>query len=498
MAFVSRAERDFNKSNPSQIGPGSYTSLSTYAQNQTFAPFCSTSERKLFSFPITQTPGPGSYNPQPRSQSKSPSKGCFFSQPQKKSQIINSESPGPGSYSVVDTWKSKKSITKQGSSSIWNRIPSAPSIPANHQAYGYEETLDGDLIMQNHPDKIYSGTINDSVGPGHYKIQEKKVKNGVAWFKSKTRRMINFKDNTGPELGPGSYQDTIFTVAPLYKFKPSAVFLSRYKDPEPVSTDVGPGYYNPPSPTKVQKYPKRLQNFGSNSKRFDNKIREPELGPGYYFIEEQKDISNSKAPFASSNSRFNYKNSLTPGPGTYENSLDRSLSIKKGKNAAMNKEKRFLNTKKTETPGPGQYSEIKRLGYKNKKPSAAFVSKSTRWLSVPAKIPAPGSYEIKSTIGTVQKKGNSIHPLLNKKSKSESNIGFYSKAARFNDKSTKNIEIPGPGAYNTLQNPSKNAPTLGKDTRFKPDQNEGPGPGTYLEDSEWNKKSFNILFTDLF
>ena len=394
-----------------------------------------------------------------------------------------------------------KKVSKSGGSTKWNRIPSAPSIPANHQAFGYNETGRGELIMQTHPEKVFAGTSKDSVGPGHYTIKEGSASKGFTWFKSKSKRTLIYKDNTGPDIGPGSYEGGLFAVGPLYKFKASAVFLSRDKTPGPVQTIPGPGYYNPSKPSnKPREYPKKLQNFGSSTRRFKKKLNEGDLGPGYYSLEIEKRSCYSKVPFSSSNSRFKYKNSLTPGPGYYDDSLNTSLNGKGGKvkNVIINKEKRFSDKKIVLTPGPGQYSDAKKIGFKNKQPSAVFVSKSSRGLSVPAQIPAPGSYEIKSTIGNNKKKGKSIHPLYNSKSKSDSSIGFYSKVARFNSKNSEEMQLPGPGSYETMPKSLNKGPILGKDSRFKANQDESPGPGMYLEETDWNKRSYNILFTELF
>ena len=52
----------------------------------------------------------------------------------------------------------------------WSRIATAPSIPANNQCYGYEESSDGNLIMQRPVKAGFKGSHNDSVGPMDYKV----------------------------------------------------------------------------------------------------------------------------------------------------------------------------------------------------------------------------------------------------------------------------------------------------------------------------------------
>jgi hypothetical protein len=154
MAFVSRAERKFQAQSSSNLGPGTYISHSSYASNPSFAPFASTSERKFLKQAApTLTPGPGAYiNATPTEIAKSidywgnsKSSPAFASLNARFRQKKPSESPGPGSYSLPDQWHGQKARGKSSGTQAWARVPSAPSIPANHQTFGYDETTTGEF-----------------------------------------------------------------------------------------------------------------------------------------------------------------------------------------------------------------------------------------------------------------------------------------------------------------------------------------------------------------
>ena len=70
--------------------------------------------------------------------------------------------------------------------------------------------------MQKNPEKVFTGSHGDSVGPGHY--QSKNVANhkGHEWGKSKVKREANKSFCTGDNLGPGSYSLSVGT-APKFK-----------------------------------------------------------------------------------------------------------------------------------------------------------------------------------------------------------------------------------------------------------------------------------------
>lgn len=520
MAFVTRAERALFDQPDSSLGPGSYLAPTNYAQNPSFAPFSSTSEKTLFKKPETITPGPGTYSNPISLPSQTDQWGykkfssSFASQNSRFPLNQPISSPGPGSYTLNSSLQMKKKVKKQFSTqSQWSRIPSAPSIPANHQTFGYDETTTGELILQKNPETVYSGTKIDSVGPGHYSTcTEKNKLKGPSWHKSGTKRKVNLnKSTTGPELGPGCYSDVSENKGPLYKYRQNAVFLSRFKEEilqVPDKNPLGPGSYDIRANESKAK-PKKFQNFGSTSLRFAYRPVETDIGPGHYSFNSIKSPIESKIPFASSNSRFQYKSSSTPGPGSYKQKDLTEEIFKKtwGKQGVFgSSEKRFVSKKKNLTPGPGHYKSDKSKsgpapGYKQNKMSAVFLSKDCRENSIKSIAPPPGSYETKPGFGIVKKKVMSMHPALSKvtRTRSEGHLGFDSGVERFGHKtSTKKNPLPGPGSYNVRLPKSQSKIILSQEQRFKKLKTSGPGPGTYKEElDDWNKKSYNVLFSDI-
>ena len=531
MAFVSRAQRQLHTVTNSGIGPGAYINQSHYASNPSFAPFTSTSERNITKILVnTTTPGPGSYlNNISHISNKSidhwghPKHSAPFASGLGRFQYKKAPtSPGPGTYSVQESWKGKNKKPKIQGNINWARTPSAPSIPANHQTFGYDEGDHGELIMQKNPEEVHSGDPNNSVGPGHYSVTDLKKSRGPKWHKTTEKREIFTTPTTGPELGPGSYSESRLNIVPMYKFKENAVFASAIKettcDPSK-ETALGPGSYNIEKfssfSSSKKKVPTSLQNFGSNSIRFNKKHNEYDVGPGQYnAASSMVSLSNSRvesrAPFSSTNARFHYVSNLTPGPGAYsgEDFAEKNNKKAYSRQGVFGSSERRLPFKTAlQTPGPGYYPDTaKKVGASNtlqSKPSAVFVSKSVKGSGKIQKTdaPAPGSYEIPSKLGAKRPPANSMHPVLSRISKSqvEGHPGFASRADRF-DRDVSVLEpTPGPGSYEPAVKNKKKKVIVGKEERFKEGKkSEIPGPGAYCnEPGEWNKKSYNVLFSDI-
>lgn len=252
MAFVSRAERRLEISNksPTNVGPGAYIGPKYYKQTQSCAPFTSTTERDIHKlFGTKFTPGPGSYAitpasaPNPKSPSGFESTSIHralapFATGSERFKNKNSEaSPGPGSYNLPANWNDKKGQKQktEWTAVNWMRMPSAPSIPSHNQIFGYEEKPNGELVMQKNPEKVFAGSQVDSVGPGHYEIKTLETANltkGTKWGKSTSKKGLEVKSTTAANIGPGSYSEAQLNISPMYKFKPSAVFMSGMKKPK--------------------------------------------------------------------------------------------------------------------------------------------------------------------------------------------------------------------------------------------------------------------------
>jgi len=110
----------------------------------------------------------------------------------------------------------------------WNRLQNPPSIPSHENVFGYEENVNGELIKQKNADKMHTGVKEDRVGPGEYNVQgniaEKRT--GPKWHLQKGQRK-----NAGEALalppGPGHYNSEKTDIFPIYKYKPSSVFVSK-------------------------------------------------------------------------------------------------------------------------------------------------------------------------------------------------------------------------------------------------------------------------------
>lgn len=515
MAFVSRSERKLQVPETLSVGPGAYSYKLEAAPASSYAPFASTSLRdtsKLFC--KNHTPGPGTYTYQlqspPNSQNhwtQAKFSAAFASKnsrfPEKKSE----SSPGPGSYLSQDPWK-KPNVLEKNFSLNWSRVPSAPSIPANHQSHGYDQTERGVLVMQKGPETIYSGTKTDSVGPGHYETLQKANSNGPKWYKSASSREIFARTTTGPGLGPGTYTEERMQITSSYKFKSSAVFAKKTSENliKEENNSPGPGTYAIDQITsfKNKKLPERLQNFGSSTLRFERVLKQNEVGPGYYNIND-KGISNgdlgAKVPFSSSNLRFCYKAENNPGPGTYENSLSSDRTKSLANQGFGSNTQRFIEKVDQNAPGPGHYKPKNVLKKGLKKENAAFASKVKRGDYKLNENPAPWDYE--AAKGFAERKKTPVvgsHPVLIR-SESGNNgktLGFASSVERFFEK--KGSEHVGPGCYDVDVKQKAKKVIVAMEKRFKDKgKKDVPGPGTYYGevDEAWNKKSYNVLFSEI-
>lgn len=528
MAFVSRAERSLDYGHRgTHLGPGAYLSQPQPQSSRAYAPFSSTTERTFHS-PL-YTPGPGSY-----SVSKLPADlvdrgklcGPLASKEERFKQKKKETVPGPGSYEAASAWmKARKQPIKQEWNEMnWLRLPSAPSIPAPGQAFGYDETANGELVMQRNPEKVYAGTYKDSVGPGQYnakKPDEVWKARGPAWHKSRAKRIV--ATAPGTQVGPGSYNEFQLNLAPMYKYKPNAVFVSsthretQVKEPLPEEEQLreplpGPGHYQVQSSFRPKLVPSSLQFFGSTSARFQAKQPpHPNLGPGVYGDLRKplsKPTSESKAPFSAKDLRFRARPSTNPGPGSYKEmpfSEDSKRRTWGRQGVFGTTEKRFVGTLPVSTaPGPGYYpaDSAKRIGTHNsarKKQLSVFASKTNRVAEKKADGPAPGQYEIKSTFEQSRTVSGTGNPLLAGEHK-RAEAPFNCKSSRF-DSQGEAMDSLGPGCYDpkvARLHPvflpkvrNRQAP------RFKGKASEQPGPGAYEEEgSSWTKRSYNVLFTE--
>lgn len=515
MAFVSRTERFNSNPQSTSVGPGAYISHNEYSSNSSYAPFSSTAERPSFaSKTIKPTPGPGSYisienkGPSPSDfdhwgQPKNSS--AFASQKERFTQKVT-EIPGPGTYVQEDKWKKLNSVARSEACLTITKIPntrSIPSIPSNIHSLGYEENDQGELIINKNTLTHHTGRKEDSVGPGQYSQNLARESKGTTWHKSKSQRNLHrSKTATGPAVGPGAYTKFKVKVEPMYKFKESSAFACKTSRTTTVSNiSPGPGSYETvKSSLKQKKLPNSLQNFGSGSSRFLFKLNEDSVGPGHYYTQSSNPVNiNPKAPFSSSNSRFNYKNNTNPAPGTYSSEDLVDLIEKKNLNlqgAFGSTEKRF-DYKNEPNPGPGHYRTDNKK--KAKKPNAVFSSKVERNQIVDKEgNPPPGLYEVQSAFLSNKPPPAGIHKLVSKNIRNpyESQVAFHSSTERFEN----NLKdrAPGPGSYDYVLKGDEKKIMIFNEGRFKNVEKKLPGPTDYFEepDDNWNRKSYNVLFSE--
>ena len=225
-----------------------------------------------------------------------------------------------------------------------------------------------------------------------------------------------------------------------------------------------------------------------------------------------KRTGNSKAPFASTKMRFKEAEKPNPGPGQYsEQQLTENLNKKTwGRQGVFGTtERRFVGPKDKNTPGPAHYppDAHKRIGIHNSavhKPNSVFQSKLGRdEKDRKADHPPPGAYEVQGDLvkkSQISGTGNPLMAGVGDSKKREA--GFNSKQQRWLENGDINESV-GPGAYVVSDAMTKSASAgtfIPRGIRFTKSKGETPAPGQYHDedtDAGWNKKSYNIIFSDI-
>jgi hypothetical protein len=165
MAFVTRSHRltldDGLGATNESVGPGSYGGPGEYRIDHAYAPFTSTAEREG-AFKTGYSPGPGAYTKIPYSQRQEESSSYFKNRVARlpKDRQDKLDIPGPGSYTDGNKWiknKSRPQLEFPARRVMFQRMPTAPSVPVKHQTYGYEEGDAGELVMQAPTEMGHSG-----------------------------------------------------------------------------------------------------------------------------------------------------------------------------------------------------------------------------------------------------------------------------------------------------------------------------------------------------
>ncbi|XP_077739069.1 sperm-tail PG-rich repeat-containing protein 2 isoform X7 [Canis aureus] len=464
------------------VGPGSYQ-VPVLRQQATggYAPFLSLATRESTFTVASNTekavPGPGHYNV---SEAQYNIKGGHSLQNrEKRFKNFGSESPGPASYDqfypgTLDTVKRKAPQKISRAPPPVSRSVDVPSIPSCGRSYGYDINEDGGII------KHFPPASDSTLGPAYYKPQldfssaTLKYK-GIHFGNSLGRLELPIK--SGP--GPGQYD------------------IGQKKTPHYENINI--------------KKDQQL-NYCLNLPRFYEVIilqeeKKGVPGPGKYDIKSQfrkaesiPSVNDASPAFLSQSQRFVPMKSITPAPGTYNESRTAFNSLKKapglkstpfGQSAA-----RFTQDCRTEEmPGPGFYNilnntiidKVSNTCLKKQKKSA-FGSSVPRTLFLVQKEacsspgpadyqdnPAPGSYNVQKSyeMSQVQHKYMAPRSFVAKLK----HASFLSTTPRCLEKMT---DGPGPATYNPVLKKSCSIPLFVKASkRFKDSKEITPGPATY-------------------
>ncbi|XP_064618109.1 sperm-tail PG-rich repeat-containing protein 2-like [Liolophura sinensis] len=510
------------------VGPGSYEQPVGKPRFKAdgYAPFLSMTSRGSFlnvSDQLVAAPGPGHYDPKLAAEN---TKGSMaMASRAKRFQSPVTDTPGPGSYNVHNEIKPLSSAPANNPHSSlmtcrirFHRKADAPSIPAPRQAYGYEENSDGSLKKQDPPRK------DTSLGPAYYtpKVDTNRTSSrykGVH-FGQMTSRRSDIPCQQGP--GPGQYDpfkepEVLVENTNIHEEDKSRfeARLPRYHESIPKDEEKkgvpGPGRYEikgqfekPQPKLNTEGLEVEHPPFMTQSKRFGNNSKGPTPAPGSYndprhAFETLHRVSGLKrSPFGQTSVRFEEKRRTrkTPGPGTYNITGLGSESMRK---AYIESTRRgvfgttsvraikLTDKEQTEQPGPAEY-QVKEKPFQSRyqQKSSMFASTSSRIADVPSvikEIPPPGSYDVGESFEKSQVK------LERKKARSEAGArkqgSFMSSSSRFAPPRDipipeQDADFPGPGTYESLKpTPMPGGLITTKDKRFKQASPENPGPGAY-------------------
>uniref|UniRef100_A0A8D2CTC2 Sperm tail PG-rich repeat containing 2 n=1 Tax=Sciurus vulgaris TaxID=55149 RepID=A0A8D2CTC2_SCIVU len=477
------------------VGPGSYQVPSLKRQaTGGCAPFLSSSTRES-TFTIASdtekaVPGPGHYNV---SKAQYNIKGGRSLQNrEKRFKKFISDNPGPASYdqSYPGTLNilNRKKISR---ASTINRSIDVPSIPSCGQSYGYNINEDGSIIKRFPP-------ANDhTLGPAYYKPQFG-VSNATLKYKG-----IHFGNSTGrlelPKTsGPGPGQYDIIQEKTLHceninikkdqqqnycSFSPrfyEVIILQEEKKGVP-----GPGRYDIKS--QFQKTESVTPNvndtspaFLSQSQRFVP-MKSITPAPGTYnetrtALKYSKKTGQKSTPFGQRAARFtqDFKAEEMPGPGFYNilnNTIIASVCTKKQKKSAFGSSvPRALLLVQEEaytTPGPSDYQVG---GIFDELPNLTrclfYISyKIYKVLIFFLVISAPGSYDVQKSYEMSQVKHKYMPP---RSLVAKENMPHFL------------VQLLGPAAYNPVLRRSCPIPLFVKASkRFEDTKEITPGPTSY-------------------
>ncbi|XP_075248725.1 sperm-tail PG-rich repeat-containing protein 2-like [Convolutriloba macropyga] len=523
------------------VGPGAYEvpipADISRRKYDGYAPFGSLAPRNNSFLPSENTvllaPGPGSYNLDKTSLLKGT--GTLNSLT-KRFGSSHKEVPGPSEYNVngfnsigsgLDATGGQATMSRshtmpeaRKTKLVVARKPDAPSIPAQAQAYGYEETEEGVLRRQEPPPK------DSSMGPAFYQ------KNIPSTFNQRT---ANFGGYAGrkvekPKLGPGPgeydpHNPEVYVVenvnAKYLESRRPESHVPRFTEsiqkaeekrgvPDPGKYEVKSMFEKRPPVVNTEGIEVEQPPFMTQERRFkDSKTIEP--GPGSYndprnAMEATKRITGLKrSPFGQTALRFSKSASEAPPPNSYnivglgEQNLRKAYLESMRRGAFGGTEVRnttHVPKSKYNTPGPAHYQVSAGVGASGSKDDSApelakkssmFVSNTKRLHEPPpiqTEVAPPAAYNVAKSFDKTQLKQTHHNPRSDSAKKRAGAFKVSSERfkgpleARF---LTADVENPGPGTYTSdkITNKAKLSLIVARDKRFKDEKERAPGPGAY-------------------
>ena len=483
--------------------------------------------------------------------------------------------PGPGEYFKNGKNEESKNRAKSAMYLKNDYIPRnneviVPSIPYNDN--GFEIGENNTLIKLECQNDVWKRN-KGKLGPGSYDIDNPHSwqKSGSIWSKMKVEREMNIEPSSknttrpqtgvelninivpvhNPEINKGNNKSKKRTKTanhvPVYKMMKESeeknLKLLRTKKKTQIP---GPGYYidiqkNSTFYKDGQQVPEFQQFFLSNNERFPEIKQNEFLGPTTYFINNnyynsafssekiKKSTDKNKinqAPFSSREKRFqphinnkNIKGYKTPGPGSYDAKLIKTIEANKFNNSNNTfnfRSKRFGTTGsdikwKMSTPGPGSYiNPYTATGTSN----TLLINGLYIDIKKGKEMLRPKSKESKSLINNLKRSTDSVpgvglyNPDMitsisynnRKKAKNKnSNIAFNSRVKNEENKKDYKSNL-GPGIYykdKPVKQMQISPPFHDSVVKLKNETKMfGIGPGYYESRSyfDWNKKSYNSTF----
>ncbi|CAD8187562.1 unnamed protein product [Paramecium octaurelia] len=471
MAFVFQAERNMvikPSGAPPNVGPGSYLSHDQLKIKQGNAPFDTQVTRTQ---PIRQdnSPGPGSYNIQNDVQGQN----IVLQSSQSDVKVVDKPQPQSVFASQTKRFHPPKTMISPGPGAYDTTNCGTRVIQQQYTSQHYIETVMKLNKYQSIPSIPSSNQVYGYTEKGTHDLEVNKIP------------FQTFSGLKQDSVGPGQYD--LKDAFEQNKYKGS--FWHKSKAPRLAPTIskekelmVGPGTYDPSAIVVPLHKLNPSGNFQSKSQRmFDSTKEEKQKQFMKIFFDKQKDRLSKNAANYLEDDEYVFCDDTTPGPGQYLGNVSNQSAIstntqsttKMGKNCFGSKSRRFQEKKMPCYVGPGDYeleTDIIKEGVSQKQPP--FQSTNLRFEAKgQEKRPGPQTYNPKITLEDKLIKKIERAPVGN----------FGSNQQRFKQQEN---EMPGPGSYD--QNGKKvkgiasvfTSKTKRADAASVPKDNY-PAPGAY-------------------